>query len=87
MLREVTESEEMLQRLMEDSGSEESLNLSILSEAVEKSLVVYYFPGRDEAETRADQAVSRILEGDGNISMEQIIWNRELNRFLAELRE
>ena len=87
MLREVTESEEMLQRLMEDSGSEESLNLSILSEAVEKSLVVHYFPGRDEAEARADQAVSRILEGDGNISMEQIIWNRELNRFLAELRE
>lgn len=87
VLREVTESEETLQRLMEDSGSEESLNLSILSEAVEKSLVVYYFPGRDEAEARADQAVSRILEGDGNISMEQIIWNRELNRFLAELRE
>lgn len=86
VLRDVTESEQTLERLMEDSGSEESLNLSILSEAVENSLVEVKFPGYEEAQARVDQAVSQIIEGDGNISMEQIIWNREINRYLEERR-
>lgn len=84
VLREVTESEQTLERLMEDSGSEESLNLSILSEAVEKSLVEVKFPGYEDAIARVDEAVNQIIAGDGNISMEQIIWNREINRYLQE---
>ena len=44
------------------------------------------FPGYEEAQARVDQAVSQIIEGDGNISMEQIIWNREINRYLEERR-
>lgn len=84
VLRSVTESEQTLQSLIEDSGSEESLNLSILSQVVEKSLVSIRFPGYQEAEERVNQAVNDIIEGDGNINMELIIWNREINRFLEE---
>lgn len=84
VLRSVTESEQTLQSLIEDSGSEESLNLSILSQVVEKSLVSLRFPGYPEAEERVSQAVSEIIGGDGNISMELIVWNREINRFLGE---
>lgn len=84
VLRSVTESEQTLQSLIEDSGSEESLNLSILSKVVEKSLVSIRFPGYQEAEERVSQAVNAIIEGDGNINMELIIWNREINRFLEE---
>lgn len=84
VLRSVTESEQTLQSLIEDSGSEESLNLSILSKVVEKSLVSIRFPGYQEAEERVSQAVNDIIEGDGNINMELIIWNREINRFLEE---
>ena len=84
VLRAVTESEETLARLMEDSGSEESLNLSILSDVVENSLVSVRFPGYREALAKVDEAVTQIIEGDGNISMEQIIWNREINKYLDE---
>lgn len=84
VLRSVTESEQTLQSLIEDSGSEESLNLSILSKVVEKSLVSIRFPGYQEAEERVSQAVDDIIKGDGNINMELIIWNREINRFLEE---
>lgn len=84
VLRSVTESEQTLQSLIEDSGSEESLNLSILSKVVEKSLVSIRFPGYQRARERVSEAVSEIIEGDGNINMELIIWNREINRFLEE---
>lgn len=84
VMREVTESEQTLQSLIEDSGSEESLNLSILSEAVEKSIVSLRFPGYEEARERVEQAVRQIIDGSGNISTDQIIWNREINRFLEE---
>ena len=83
-MSEVTESEQTLQSLIEDSGSEESLNLSILSEAVEKSIVSLRFPGYEEARERVEQAVRQIIDGSGNISTDQIIWNREINRFLEE---
>ena len=81
-MREVTESEQTLQSLIEDSGSEESLNLSILSEAVEKSIVSLRFPGSEAARERLDPPVRQILDGSGNISTDQILWHREINRFL-----
>lgn len=84
VLREVTESERTLQRLIEETGSGQSLNLSILSDAVEKSLISPAFSGADEAMEQVDRAVNDIIEGNGNISMEQIIWNRELNRYLED---
>ena len=84
VMREVTESEQTLQSLIEDSGSEESLNLSILSEAVEKSIVSLRFPDMKRRGKRVEQAVRQIIDGSGNISTDQIIWNREINRFLEE---
>lgn len=82
VLKKVTESEETLRRLLEDSGDSNSLNLRILSDAVEHAVVAPAFRNYKDAMAQVDKAVSAILEGDSNISMDQIIWNRTLNRYL-----
>lgn len=79
VLKEVTESDEALQRLME-SSVDSSLNLEILSDAVESSEVAPRFRNYDKAIAEVDKAVQDIVGGDSNISMEQIIWNRIINK-------
>lgn len=82
VLREVTESEEALQVLMESSGAGSSLNLQILSDAVENAVVTGRFRNYAAAVAEVDRAVHSIIEGNANIHMEQIIWNRKINKFL-----
>lgn len=84
VLRKVTESEQTLQRLIENSGSAQSLNLSILSKAVENSVSAPKFLGVEEADDRVNQAVNAIINGNENINMELILWNREINKYLKE---
>ena len=84
VLRDVTESDETLQRLIESSGENMGLNLQVLSNAVEHAVVAPRFRSREEAEAEVDRAVRDIMEGSSNISMEQIIWNREINNFLKD---
>ncbi len=84
VLKEVTESEETLKLLMESSGSGNSLNLQILSDAVENAVVTVRFRNYSEAMTKADEAVNAILEGNSNIRMAQIVWNRAINQYLKE---
>lgn len=81
VLKEVTESDQTLQRLIE-SGDNNVLNLQVLSAAVEHAVVVFPFRNYEEAMMEVDQAVRAIIEGSSNISMEQIIWNRVINRYL-----
>lgn len=82
VLKDVTESDETLQLLIESSGDDNGLNLRVLSSAVENAVVAPGFRNREEAVTEVDKAVRYIMEGSSNISMEQIIWNREINKFL-----
>ena len=82
VLKEVTESDETLQLLIESSGDDNGLNLGVLSSAVENAVVAPGFRNREEAVAEVDKAVRDIMEGSSNISMEQIIWNREINKFL-----
>lgn len=82
VLKEVTESEETLKRLLEDSGDGNRLNLQILSDAVEHAVVAPRFRKYEGAVAEVDRAVADIMEGSSNIRMEQIIWNRALNRYL-----
>ena len=78
VLREVTESGEMVQNL-EDSNS---LNFQILGDVIENAVITPRFKNYDEAMEKVDRAVHTIMEGNSNISMEQIIWNREINKYL-----
>ena len=82
VLKEVTESEKTLQQLIENSVDNRSLNLEILSSAVEHAAVAPRFRNYDEAMAEVDKAVNDILEGETNVRMGQIIWNRRINKFL-----
>lgn len=84
VLREVTESEETLKLLMENSGDGNNLNLQILSDAVENAVVTVNFRNYNEAIAEVDRAVNAIIEGNSNFRMEQIIWNRAINKYLKE---
>lgn len=83
VLREVTESDQTLNRLIESAGNK-SLNLHILTEVVESAVTIPKFRDVDLAIAEVDKAVNAIVDGDGNISMEQIIWNRALNKYLCK---
>lgn len=83
VVKEVTESDRTLQSLIENSGDTGGLNLPILSEAVENAVVAPRFRDDDLAIAEVDTAVNSILSGSSNISTEQIIWNRKINRSLS----
>lgn len=87
VLKAVTESEKTRQLLIEDSGKNSRFNLSILSDAVENAVVTYRFRNYEEALIEVDKAVRDIMEGNANISMQQTIWNREINRLLKNKME
>lgn len=82
VVKEVTESAGTLQKLIDNSGETGGLNLPILSEAVENAVVAPRFRNYEAAIAEVDTAVNSIINGDSNISMEQIIWNRNINRSL-----
>lgn len=83
VLKKVTESEQTLARLLEDSGNS-GFHLDTLSSAVENAVVYPGFDGYDEMIKEVGTAVSDILADDENIGTGQIIWNRKLNALLKE---
>lgn len=86
VLRNVTESEQTLERLLSDSGSG-SFRLDTLSIAVENSVSYPGFDSYREAMQEVENAVSQILTNEENISTGQIIYNRKLNAFLKDRNE
>lgn len=86
VLKEVTGSDRTLQRMMEASGDNQSMNLQILSAAVEHAVVAPRFRDYSGAIAEVDKAVRSILEGNSNISMGQIIGNRAVNKYLEKQR-
>jgi multiple sugar transport system substrate-binding protein len=83
VLKSVTESDEVLAQLLKSSG-ESGMNLSILSEAVEHAVVSPRFREYDEAVEYVDKAVTEILSSTSNMRMEQIIWNRTIDKYLQD---
>lgn len=81
VLREVTGSDRVLQKLMEDAGNN-GLNQTTLCNAVEQAVVVPRFRHYSDAVAEVDRAVNEIIAGEANIGTELIIWNREINRKL-----
>lgn len=86
VLKEVTESDKTLARLIAGQGESSGFNLEVLSRAVEHAVVTPRFRNYEEAVSAVDRAVRSIMEGSSNISMEQIIWNREINNYLKDKR-
>lgn len=84
VVRKVTESDDTLQLLMESQGDKSGFHLETLSNAVENAVVIQRFRNYEEAVSQVDEAVEKIIAGNSNIGMEQIIWNRKLNNFLKE---
>ncbi len=86
VLRNVTESEQTLERLLSDSGSG-NFRLDTLGIAVENAVSYPGFDGYREAMQEVENAVSQILTNEENISTGQIIYNRKLNAFLKDRNE
>lgn len=84
VLKEVTESDETLRRLMESSGDSSHFSLAVLSDAVEHAVAAPRFQNYEDAILEVDKAVRAIIESNSNIRMEQIIWNRKINKFLEK---
>lgn len=82
VLKEVTGSDQTLLRLMESSGDNQSMNLQILSDAVEHAVIAPRFRNYDGAVAEVNKAVRWILDGNINISMGQIIGSRTVNQYL-----
>ncbi|MDO4343914.1 MAG: extracellular solute-binding protein [Eubacteriales bacterium] len=81
-LREVTESDETLERLIEDAGDSSTLNQSILGAAVENAVVAPRFRNYDDALAEVDRAVNDIVNGDTKIGTGMLMWDRTINRKL-----
>lgn len=84
VVKEVVESDQTFQFLMETSDVEHPLNLKILSNAVEHAVVMPRFHDYEGAISEVNQAVRTILDGNSNISMETIIQNRKINNYLNQ---
>lgn len=84
VIKEVTKSDDTLYKLMNNTGIDENINLSILSDVVENAVVSPRFTGYQEVNDKVDQAITEIINSNGNLRMEQIIWNREINKYLKQ---
>lgn len=79
--REITYTPEDEFGEMKPGGSDQE----VLAMAMENAFNRQRFRHKEEAEQQIDIAVSSILAGSGNIRMEQIIYNREINNFLQQM--
>lgn len=86
VLPSVTESDETKIVLRRDGGENVTMNTEVLSSVLERAVVPPRFRYYEQAMEQVDQAIRSVLDGDKNISMELIVRNREINKYLADLR-
>lgn len=79
VLKEVTNSKQMLEKLREHVDDTDILNQETLSSAVEHAAVAPGFRNYDDAAAEVDRAVREIIDGNSNIGTELTIWNRVIN--------
>ncbi len=82
VLKEVVESERIRRVFTESPDTGNWLSLPVLSQAVERAVVIPRFHDYDDAVAEVDRAVRTILDSNSNISMETIIQNRNINSYL-----
>ncbi len=78
VLRDVTSADDAAAEQRRDKDTE------VLRIAMEKAVNRQRFRGKEEAGQQIGLAVDSILAGSGNIRMEQIIYNRRINRYLQQ---
>lgn len=82
VLKNVTNSQQTLEKMREHVDGTDILNHVILSNAVERAAAAPRFRDYDDAVAEVDRAVRDIVDGNSNISTELTIWNRTINRKL-----
>ena len=78
VLRDVTSADDAAAAQRRDEDTE------VLRIAMGKAVSRQRFRGKEEAGQQIGLAVDSILAGSGNIRMEQIIYNRRINRYLQQ---
>lgn len=87
VLKKVTESDKTVKLLADNSGENNGFHIATLSDAVNNAVVVPRFRDYEEAVEEVDHAIRDIMDGNANISSQQIIWNRKINTFLKNKAE
>ena len=86
VLKRVTESEETELVLEQDSGEHVNMNTKILHDVLEHAVTSPTFRGYEEAMDQVDRAVQSVMDDNKNISMDLIVKNREINKYLKNMQ-
>lgn len=79
-LRDVTQSKEVMELLKEDGN----VNLSLLNTAMENAKVIPSFRNYESAVEMIDAAIRDTIDGNSNINMSLIKWQRDINSHLGQ---
>lgn len=82
VLKDVTESSEVMELLNEDTPGGSSLDMTLLSQAMENGISAPKFRKYEEAMTRADNQVSQIISGQKTLDNGLLVLQREINNYL-----
>ena len=86
VLKRVTESEETELVLEQDSGEHVNMSTKILHDVLEHAVTSPTFRGYEEAMDQVDRAVQSVMDDNKNISMDLIVKNREINKYLKNMQ-
>lgn len=85
VLKKVTESEDVIQILMQDNPGDSTFQMRMLSEVMEKGSVSTYFTGYEEIISRLDAEMYRIInDGNGDIEDELNTLQQKCQTYMKE---
>lgn len=86
VLPAVTESEKTRQLLQKDGGDNVVMNTEVLRTVLTQAVSQPRFGNYDEAMEQVDRAVESVMDSSQNVSMNLIVKNREINKYLKNIR-
>lgn len=82
VLRDVTESPEVMAVLGEDTPGESKVDMTLLGQVMKDCVAISRFPGYEEALALADNGIHRILNGQESMDNGLLVLQREINNYL-----
>ena len=82
VLRDVTESPEVMAVLGEDTPGESKVDMTLLGQVMKDCVVIPRFPKYEEAMVLADNGITRILNGQRSMDNGLLVLQREINNYL-----
>lgn len=82
VLRDVTESSEVMDMLNQDTPGSSSLNLGLLSEVMDSAVVTPKFRKYEAAMSLAGNGISEIISGQKTLDNGLLVLQREMNNYL-----